>query len=299
MSEAQAALAPITPREMTLRPQPRLSERAGRFVRQQPIGVLGIIIIVIVVITAVFSPQISPYDPTSQKFRRLLPPSQANLLGTDELGRDTFSRIVYGSRISLQVGIIAVSLALSIGVTLGVISGYIGGTFDNLVMRVVDLLFAFPGLVLAIVIAGLLGPSITNAMIAIGIIYAPTYARVARGSVLTVKNELYLEAARLTGGGHFHIIRKHIAPNILAPLVVLTTLSMSTAILTEAALSFLGLGTQPPDPAWGKMLSDGRRFMEIAPWVTVFPGIAIVIAVLGFNLLGDGLRDALDPRLKE
>jgi peptide/nickel transport system permease protein len=298
MSEAQLTLS-LAAREMALRPPPRLSQRIGRFIRQQPIGVVGILIILLVVITAIFAPQIAPYNPTAQKFRRLQAPSAANWVGTDELGRDVFSRIVFGSRISLQVGIIAVSLALSIGVTIGVLAGYIGGTFDNTVMRVVDLLFAFPGLVLAIVIAGLLGPSITNAMIAIGIIYAPTYARVARGSVLQVNNELYLEAARLTGGGHFHIIRKHIAPNILAPLVVLTTLSMSTAILTEAALSFLGLGTQPPDPAWGKMLSDGRVFMEIAPWVAIFPGVAIVIAVLGFNLLGDGLRDALDPRLRE
>lgn len=298
MSQAPLTLSPIAP-EMTLRPPPRFSERVGRFVRRQPIGVLGIVIILLVVFIAVFAPQIAPYSPTSQKFKRLVPPGQVNLLGTDELGRDTFSRIVYGSRISLQVGVIAVTLSLALGVTLGVLAGYIGGTFDNLSMRVVDLLFAFPGLVLAIVIAGLLGPSITNAMIAIGIINAPTYARVARGSVLTVKNELYLEAAQLTGGGHWHIIRKHILPNILAPLLVLTTLSMSTAILTEAALSFLGLGTQPPDPSWGKMLSDGRVFMEIAPWVTVFPGVAIVIAVLGFNLLGDGLRDALDPRLKE
>lgn len=299
MSQAETTLSPLPAREYTLRPPPRLSQRIAHFVRHQPIGVVGIVIILIVVLTAIFAHQIAPYEPTSQKFRRLQPPSATNFLGTDELGRDVFSRIVFGSRISLQVGIIAVTLALSLGVTLGVISGYIGGRFDNVSMRLVDLMFAFPGLVLAIVIAGLLGPSITNAMIAIGIIYAPTYARVARSSVLTVNNELYLEAARLTGGGHFHIIRKHIFPNILAPLVILTTLSMSTAILTEAALSFLGLGTQPPDPSWGKMLSEGRRFMEIAWWTTVFPGIAIVIAVLGFNLLGDGLRDALDPRLKE
>lgn len=301
MSQAQATAtpSPATITQVILRPPPTLSQRIGYFVRHHPIGVIGITIIMIVVLTAIFAPQIAPYAPTAQDFRRLQPPSATNWLGTDDLGRDVFSRIVYGSRISLQVGIIAVTLALSIGVTLGVLSGYIGGTFDNGTMRVVDLMFAFPGLVLAIVIAGLLGPSITNAMIAIGIIYAPTFARVARGSVLTVKNELYLEAARLTGGGHTHIVSKHVLPNILAPLVVLVTLTMSTAILTEAALSFLGLGTQPPDPSWGKMLSEGRRFMEIAWWTTVFPGIAIVIAVLGFNLLGDGLRDALDPRLRE
>lgn len=284
---------------MTLRPTAPLGQRIVLFLRKQPIGALGILIILLVVLTAIFAQQVAPFDPTSQQFKRLVAPNPVNWLGTDDLGRDVFSRIVHGSRTSLVVGIIAVTLALTLGVTTGVLAGYLGGRFDNVSMRVVDLLFAFPGLVLAIVIAGLLGPSIQNAMIAIGIIYAPTYARVARSSVLQVNNELYLEAARLTGGGHFHIIRKHVGPNILAPLVVLTTLSMSTAILTEAALSFLGLGTQPPYPSWGKMLSEGRTYMELAPWVTIFPGLAIVIAVLGFNLLGDGLRDALDPRLKE
>lgn len=301
MTQAQASVStsPATIQQVILRPPPTLWQRIRYFVRHHPIGVIGIVIIATVVLTALFAPQIAPYEPTSQQFKRLQPPSAINWLGTDDLGRDEFSRIVYGSRISLQVGVIAVTLALTIGVTLGVLSGYIGGKFDNGTMRIVDLMFAFPGLVLAIVIAGLLGPSITNAMIAIGIIYAPTFARVARGSVLGVQNELYLEAARLTGGGHVHIVSRHVLPNIMAPLVVLVTLTMSTAILTEAALSFLGLGTQPPDPSWGKMLSEGRRFMEIAWWTTVFPGIAIVIAVLGFNLLGDGLRDALDPRMKE
>ena len=246
-----------------------------------------------------FAGQIAPYEPTAQKFKRLHPPSSENYFGTDELGRDVFSRLIYGSRISLQVGIIAVSFALVLGGVLGLTSGYIGCTFDNLAMRLVDLMFAFPGLVLAIVIAGLLGPSIQNVMIAIGIIYAPTYARVARAAVLSVKNQAYMEAARLSGAGHLHIVLKHIVPNSLAPIVVLTTLSMSTAILTEASLSYLGLGTQPPDPAWGKMLSDGRIFIEFAPWVSVFPGFAIVLAVLGFNLLGDALRDEFDPRLKE
>ncbi len=299
MSQAQLSLAPPPAREMTLRPTAPLGQRIVLFLRKQPIGALGILIILLVVLTAIFAQQVAPFDPTSQQFKRLVAPNPVNWLGTDDLGRDVFSRIVHGSRTSLVVGIIAVTLALTLGVTTGVLAGYLGGRFDNVSMRVVDLLFAFPGLVLAIVIAGLLGPSIQNAMIAIGIIYAPTYARVARSSVLQVNNELYLEAARLTGGGHFHIIRKHVGPNILAPLVVLTTLSMSTAILTEAALSFLGLGTQPPYPSWGKMLSEGRTYMELAPWVTIFPGLAIVIAVLGFNLLGDGLRDALDPRLKE
>ena len=274
-------------------------QRLRLFPRQNPIGTIGAVVIVAVILIAIFAPLISPYDPTSQAAKRLLEPSPAHLMGTDELGRDVFSRIIFGSRISLQVGIIAVSLSLIIGAAFGILAGYIGGSFESFVMSVVDLLFAFPGLVLAIVIAGLLGPSIQNAMIAIGIIYAPTFARVARSAVIVVKNEVYLEAARVVGGRHLHIIRQYILPNIMAPVIVLATLQMSTAILTEASLSFLGLGTQPPDPAWGTMLANGRKYMEFAPWVAVFPGFAIVIAVLGFNFLGDGLRDALDPRLRE
>jgi peptide/nickel transport system permease protein len=297
MSEAQLTLPQTF--SVTGRRQPTLRTRLVRLPRQNPIGTIGFVVILIVVFVAIFAPVIAPYSPTSQAAKRLLEPSKQYWLGTDELGRDVFSRIVFGSRISLQVGIIAVSLALALGGTLGVLSGYIGGPFDWLVMRVVDIMFAFPGLVLAIVIAGLLGPSIQNAMLAIGIIYAPVFARVTRGVVLSVRNEVYLEAARVVGGKDLHIIRHYILPNIMASVIVLTTLQMSTAILTEAALSFLGLGTQPPDPSWGTMLSNGRKFMEFAPWVAVFPGLAIVIAVLGFNFLGDGLRDALDPRLRE
>ena len=281
------------------RKQQPLGVRLARLPRQNPIGTIGALVIIVVILVAIFAQFISPYSPTSQAAKRLLEPSSEHWLGTDELGRDVFSRIIFGSRISLQVGIIAVGMSLSIGATAGILSGYLGGAFDTTIMRFVDIMFAFPGLVLAIVIAGLLGPSITNAMIAIGIIFAPAFARVTRSAVLTVKNEVYLEAARVVGGRDLHIIRHYILPNIMAPVVVLTTLQMSSAILTEASLSFLGLGTQPPDPAWGTMLSNGRRFMEFAPWVAVFPGLAIVIAVLGFNFLGDGLRDALDPRLKE
>ncbi len=294
---AEASLS--QPASFAERPRISLRTRLARLPRQNPIGMIGFVVILIVVFVAIFAPVIAPYTPTSQAAKRLLEPSAQYWLGTDELGRDVFSRIVFGSRISLQVGIIAVSLALALGGTLGVLSGYIGGPFDWLVMRVVDIMFAFPGLVLAIVIAGLLGPSIQNAMLAIGIIYAPVFARVTRGVVLSVRNEVYLEAARVVGGKDLHIIRHYILPNIMPSVIVLTTLQMSTAILTEAALSFLGLGTQPPDPSWGTMLSNGRKFMEFAPWVAVFPGLAIVIAVLGFNFLGDGLRDALDPRLKE
>ncbi|MSP13551.1 MAG: ABC transporter permease [Chloroflexi bacterium] len=298
MSESHLSV-PDTLGDFTIREQPSLWRRLSILPRQQPIGTFGAVIILIVILVALFAPVIAPYEPTSQASKRLLDPSAIHLIGTDELGRDVFSRIIYGSRISLYVGLIAVSLALLLGVTTGVLAGYIGGSFDNIVMRAVDIMFAFPGLVLAIVIAGMLGPSITNAMIAIGIIYAPTFARVSRGSVLAVMGEPYIEAARLIGGRDMHIIFRHVFPNVLAPLIVLTSLNMSTAILTEAALSFLGLGTQPPDPSWGTMLSSGRKFMEIAPWMAIFPGLAIVIAVLGFNFLGDGLRDVLDPRLKE
>jgi peptide/nickel transport system permease protein len=289
----------VSPPQFVERPPRTVRQQIIQFLRQNRIGSMGVAIIAFVIFVAGFAPLISPYKPTSQDAKRLLPPSGQYYLGTDELGRDVFSRIVYGARISLQVGIIAVTIAFVLGATAGVLSGYIGGHFDNIVMRFVDIMFAIPALVLAIVIAGMLGPSITNAMIAIGITYAPAFARVTRGSVLVVKNEVYLEAARVVGGHDVHIIWRYILPNIIAPIIVLMTLQMSTAILTEAALSFLGLGTQPPDPSWGVMLSNGRKFMEFAPWVAVFPGLAIVVAVLGFNFLGDGLRDALDPRLRE
>lgn len=282
----------------TLRPQPGLMTRIGRQIRRHPIGFMGLVVVLLVLLMAIFAPLVAPYEPSAQAARRLLPPSSANLMGTDELGRDVFSRIVYGARTSLYVGLLSVSIASLLGITTGTLAGYIGGNFDTIIMRVVDIIFAFPTLVLAIVIAGLLGPSLTNAMIAIAIVFSPNFARVARGSVLSVKNEMYLEAAHVIGGRQGHIILRHILPNIMAPLVVLATLSLSLAILAEASLSFLGLGTQPPNSAWGLMLSQGRRFMEIAPGLAIFPGLAIMITVLAFNFLGDGLRDALDPRLR-
>jgi peptide/nickel transport system permease protein len=269
-----------------------------RSLRRNPLGIAGLIIIILVVLLAIFAPILSPHGPTEQVARRLLEPSNDYILGTDEFGRDIFSRVIFGSRISLYVGLISVSLALVSGGVLGLIAGYAGGRIDNLLMRFVDILFAIPSLVLAIVIAGLLGPSLTNAMIAIGIVYAPIYARLVRGEVLTVRNQLYIESARASGVSNLGMVVRHILPNITATLIVQTTLLLSTAILAEAALSFLGLGTQPPDPSWGTMLGSGRRFMELTPWVAIAPGIAIVITVLGFNLLGDGLRDALDPRLR-
>ena len=266
--------------------------------RRNPIGLMGLIIVLLVVVVALIAPLISPYSPTTQLGRRLLLPNNRFFFGTDEFGRDILSRIIYGTRISLYVGAISVGLALLIGGLIGLVSGYFGGLLDNVLMRLVDIVFAIPSLILAIAIAGLLGPSLRNAMIAIGIVYAPTYARLVRAAVLSIKNLPYIEAATLIGGTTWHTITRHLIPNIMPPLIVQTSLLLSTAILSEASLSFLGLGTQPPDPSWGTMLGSGRKFMELSPWVAIAPGIAIVITVLGFNFLGDGLRDALDPRLR-
>ncbi|MGH2534838.1 MAG: ABC transporter permease [Thermomicrobiales bacterium] len=266
---------------------------------RNPIGIVGAIVVLLTILIAVAAPLIAPYDPDAQESERLLRPSWDNLMGTDELGRDTFSRIVFGARVSLQVGIISVLVALVVGAALGVLAGFFGGRLDGWLMRVVDILFAFPGLVLAIVIAGLLGPSRNNAMIAIGVIYAPAFARVIRGSVLSVMSEPYIEAGRVMGATSSRLIRQHVLPNIVAPLIVMATVYLSSALLAEAGLSFLGLGTQPPEPSWGGMLNIARTYMEITPWMAIFPGLAIMIVVLGFNFLGDGLRDVLDPRLRE
>lgn len=292
-----AAIAP--PVAATTRSQPGLIVSMLRAVRRHPIGALGAAIVIFVILMAIFAPQVATHDPAAQEAKRLLPPNTDHFMGTDELGRDVFSRVVFAARTSLYVGVLSVSLAIVLGVTAGLLAGYIGGRFDSVMVGFMDILFAFPTLVLAIVIAGLLGPSLTNAMLAIGVVYSPTFARVARGAVLSVKNEAYIEAAHVVGGKQRHIILRHVLPNILAPLIVLATLSLSLAILAEAGLSFLGLGTQPPDAAWGLMLSQGRKFMELSPGLAIFPGLAIMITVLAFNFLGDGLRDALDPRLRE
>jgi peptide/nickel transport system permease protein len=281
--------------------------RVGRQVRpwwtlpkrwRNPIGMVGAAIVLLTILLALFAPVIAPYSPDAQDNKRLLSPRWDNLMGTDELGRDTFSRIVYGSRVSLQVGVIAVVIALLVGAVIGILAGYFGGRTDAWLMRVVDIMFAFPGLVLAIVIAGLLGASRTNAMIAIGVVYAPAFARVIRGTVLAVMSEPYVEAGRVVGAGTARLVAQHVLPNIVAPLIVMTTVYLSSAILAEAGLSFLGLGTQPPEPSWGGMLNLARTYMEISPWMAIFPGLAIMIVVLGFNFLGDGLRDVLDPRLR-
>jgi peptide/nickel transport system permease protein len=282
-------------------------DRVGRMARpwwtlphrwRNPIGLVGAAVVLLTVVVVLAAPLIAPYDPDAQDSERLLPPSLTNLMGTDELGRDTFSRIVFGARVSLQVGIISVFIALLIGAVFGIAAGFLQGRTDTWLMRGVDIMFAFPGLVLAIVIAGLLGASRTNAMIAIGLIYAPAFARVIRGSVLSVMSEPYVEAGRVVGATNSRLVRQYVLPNIVAPLIVMISVYLSSAILAEAALSFLGLGTQPPEPAWGGMLNLARTYMEISPWMAIFPGLAIMIVVLGFNFLGDGLRDILDPRLR-
>jgi peptide/nickel transport system permease protein len=281
--------------------------RVGRWARawwtlphrwRNPIGLVGAAVVLLTVVVALAAPWIAPYDPDAQESERLLPPSGTNLMGTDELGRDTFSRIVFGARVSLQVGIISVFIALLIGAIFGITAGFLQGRVDAWLMRGVDIMFAFPGLVLAVVIAGLLGASRTNAMIAIGLVYAPAFARVIRGSVLSVMSEPYVEAGRVVGATNGRLVRQYVLPNIVAPLIVMVSVYLSSAILSEAALSFLGLGTQPPEPAWGGMLNLARTYMEISPWMAIFPGLAIMIVVLGFNFLGDGLRDILDPRLR-
>lgn len=268
-----------------------------RIVRGNLIGTLGLGIVLAVIVVAAAADLLAPFDPNIEAARPLQAPSTTNLMGTDEFGRDVLSRIVYGARVSLYVGLVATGIALLAGASVGLVAGYRGRLFDAIVMRLMDVLFAFPALILAIAITGLLGPSLTNAMIAIGIVYTPVFARVARGPTLSVVQLDYVQAARALGAGDLRIVLRHVLPNVAAPIIVQTTLSLSTAILSEGALSFLGLGTQPPDPSWGTMLSGGRKFMEIAPWVAVYPGLAIMIAVLGFNLAGDGLRDVLDPEL--
>ena len=278
--------------------RPRWRAQATR-VRRNTIGAVGAAIILATVVAALFGPLVWRTDYASQASRRLQAPSAGHPLGTDELGRDELSRIVHGTQVSLQVGMISVLIALVTGTAAGITAGFYGGAIDAVLMRGIDIMFAFPGLVLAIVIAGLLGPSRTNAMIAIGIVYAPAFARVVRGSTLAVLGLPYVEAARSLGISDARIVRRHLFPNIMAPLIVLTTVYLSTAILTEAALSFLGLGTQPPEPSWGSMLNAARSYMERAPWLAVAPGLAIMTVVLGFNFLGDGLRDVLDPQLRD
>jgi peptide/nickel transport system permease protein len=260
---------------------------------------VGLAIIVLLVGCAALAGVIAPYDPLKQNLDlAFAPPTVAHLLGTDDLGRDLLSRTIYGARISLLAGIVAVGIALVAGVTIGLVAGYWGGTLDQVLMRLMDALLAFPGLILALAITAALGSNLLNALIAIGIVGIPSYARLTRGQVLAVREFAYVEAARAMGTSHSRVLVRHVLPNVSAPLIVQTSLGVAFAILAEASLSFLGLGAQPPTPSWGAMVSLGRDYLDQAPWIVFAPGGAIFLAVLGFNFLGDALRDTLDPRIR-
>ncbi len=259
----------------------------------------GMALIAVVVLVGLVGPVLAPYDPLKPApVERLRGPSAEHVFGTDSLGRDILSRVIYGARISILIGLISVSISLVPGTLLGLVAGYFGGPADSLIMRAMDMLLAFPAILLAIFITAILGPSLPNTMVAVGIVYIPHYARIVRASVLSLKEQLFVQAITHLGGGHLRILGRHILPNALPPIIVYATLGMGTAVLQAAALGFLGLGAQPPQPEWGAMLSEGRQYIQLAPHVAAFPGAAILVLVLGFNLFGDGLRDVLDPSLR-
>ena len=267
----------------------RLVKRRGAMV--------GAVIVLFFVVIAVAAPLIAPYEPVATSWSAVRkPPSLEHWFGTDEIGRDVLSRVIFGARASLLAGVVSVCISLACGLPIGLVSGYVGGFLDGLLMRITDALLACPFLILAIALAAFLGPSLTNAMIAIGISATPAFIRLTRAQVLNAKVEEYVEAARAVGNPHRRIVLRHILPNILAPIMVQATLAIAAAIIAEASLSFLGLGQQPPAPSWGSMLNAAKNFLEQAPWMAVWPGAAIFSVVLAFNLFGDGLRDALDPR---
>jgi ABC-type dipeptide/oligopeptide/nickel transport system permease subunit len=273
---------------------------ALRQLKRSRLALPGLLIVLVFVACGVFAPLIAPYDPYKNDLMNvLLPPSAEHWFGTDELGRDLFSRVVYGARISLMEGVFSVGLAMAVGVPIGIVSGYIGGRTDAVVMRLIDVLLAFPGVLLAIVIISVLGPGLTNAIIAVAVYTIPIFARLSRGSTLVVKDEPYVEAARAAGLSDLRILARHIFPNISATLFVMMTLRVAISILTAASLSFLGLGAQAPLPEWGAMLSTSRNAMLIAPHVALFPGLAIILLVFGLNLFQDGLRQVLDPKLQD
>jgi peptide/nickel transport system permease protein len=273
------------------------ARRALRRLVRRKGAMFGLAVIVLFVMLAVFAPLIAPYDPTAQSWSDVRKaPSALHLFGTDDVGRDILARIIFGARASMLAGVISVGIALAIGVPLGMLAGYVGGFLDAVISRMTDAMLAIPFLILAIALAAFLGPSLRNAMIAIGISTTPIFVRLARGQVMAVKVEDYVEAARAVGNPPWRIVLKHILPNILPSLMVQASLSIAAAIIAEAALSFLGLGQQPPAPSWGSMLNAAQRFLVNAPWMAVWPGVAIFLTVVSFNLLGDGLRDALDPK---
>jgi peptide/nickel transport system permease protein len=285
-----------TAREREL-PDDQPWKRALRRLVHRRGAMVGAAVVLFFVAVAVFAPLIAPYAPTATDWGAVRKaPSWAHWLGTDEIGRDVLARVIFGARASLKAGVVSVLISLSLGVPIGLLSGYVGGFLDGLLMRIVDAMLACPFLILAIALAAFLGPNLTNAMIAIGISAMPAFIRLTRAQTLSTKVEDYVEAAKAVGNPHYRIVLRHILPNILAPIMVQATLAIAAAIIAEASLSFLGLGQQPPDPSWGSMLNTAKNFLSQAPWMAWWPGLAIFVVVLSFNLLGDGLRDALDPK---
>ena len=271
--------------------------RAVRRLVKRRGAMVGAVVVLFFVLVAVAAPLIAPYEPVATRWSAVRkPPSLEHWFGTDEIGRDVLSRVIFGARASLLAGVVSVCISLACGVPIGLVSGYVGGFLDGLLMRITDALLACPFLILAIALAAFLGPSLTNAMIAIGISAMPAFIRLTRAQVLNAKVEDYVEAARAVGNPHRRIVLRHILPNIVAPIMVQATLAIAAAIIAEASLSFLGLGQQPPAPSWGSMLNTAKNFLDQAPWMAMWPGAAIFSVVLAFNLFGDGLRDALDPR---
>lgn len=274
-----------------------VSSRKFREFTQSKTNLLGLGIVFLLTFAGVFAPILAPYDPITQDIEnRLQSPNSEHLMGTDQIGRDMFSRVLYGARISLKVSVLVVSISLLIGMVMGIVSGYAGGWVDEAIMRLVDLLIAYPGFLFALVIVAVLGPSLLNLMIALAVTGWTGYARIIRGEVLSVKEDEFIKAAQVMGASRSRIMFRHILPNVISPIVVLATLNMGTVVLGTAGLSFLGFGAQPPTPEWGNMIAQSRDTLTTAWWIANFPGMMIMLTVLGFNLLGDGLRDTLDPR---
>ena len=291
MSSASPARLPAAPRADS-----NLRRALRRFFRR-PTAVFGLLVIVVFIGLALFAPRLAPFEPTRTDFLAVRQaPSTSYRLGTDDVGRDVLSRVIYGSRASLLAGVISVAIALLSGVPLGIVAGYYRGTLDSFIMRFTDALLSFPFLILAVALAAALGPSLQNAMVAIGIASMPTFIRLARAQVLAISAEEYVQAARASGASDWRVLLHHILPNSIAPLMVQASLTIAQAIIAESSLSFLGLGVQPPTPSWGGMLNTARNFISQAPWMAIYPGLSIFVTVLAFNLLGDGLRDVLDPR---
>jgi peptide/nickel transport system permease protein len=270
-----------------------------RRLAKNPLALAGAIVLLVMVLAAIFAPLIAPYDPEQQfPLEPLKSPSTRFLLGTDNIGRDTLSRVIFGTRVSLFVGLSSMAIAAAIGIPLGLVSAYYGGVIDSIAMRAMDTLLAFPAVLLAIFIVAVLGPSLNNAILAVGIIYIPAFARVTRANVLSIREKEFVEAARCMGASDLRVMLRAVLPNCLSPLLVQFSLGVGYAMLVEAGLSFLGLGVQPPTPAWGQMVGLARNFITLSPWLITFPGLAIFLAVLAFNFVGDGLREATDPRLR-